>query len=101
MLPKTIDVMGQKYKIKFVKQINFGGHDAIGLCDPNTFTIYLHESLKKNKASMYETLGHEFIHGVIAAIGADQSLSHEMNEVLAQSIGRSIMQNLSFWKKLK
>jgi hypothetical protein len=101
MIPKEINIVGQVYKIKFIKTIPHPSPNAVGLCDPNTYTIYLHESLKEHKAALYETLGHEYIHGVMAAIGSDQMMSEEMVEVLAQSIGRSIMLNLSFWKKLK
>lgn len=88
-----VEVLGRKYKVKYTcpdkmkKEIGF---TVYGFCDLDSDTIYIDKKLAGKKSDI--TLYHEIVHCVLHRIGADQVLSHEMQEVLCESIGNSFFE---------
>lgn len=88
MRHKTIQVLGETVRI--VKISSWKDHDnvegdrfLVGRFYPDTLTIYINKNHSKECQERF--LLHELNNAVLAIIGADQTLSLEMQEVLAQS----------------
>jgi len=87
MIPKTVSILGLKYKVKQVnqKQIEKIYQGAIGVCVPSEESIYILKTLSPNIKR--RVLCHEIGHAFLERIGADQMLNANENEIMAQSIG--------------
>jgi len=84
--PKTIEVLGETYKIKFVRRFK---DDTVGLCDPNNHTITILKGMTKK-----ETLC-TFIHEVLHALSfeGDFKIKHKTIYSLERAIFELIMDN--------
>lgn len=85
-----VNVLGRNYKVKKTcpkKMKKEVGFTVFGFCDLENDIIYLDKNLNDKKLNI--TLFHEIVHCVLHRIGADQVLSHEIQEVICESIGNS------------
>ena len=90
---KSISVLGRKYRVKYTcpeKMKKDIGFNVFGFCNLENDTIYIDKNLKENKLTT--TLYHEIVHCIFHRIGADQVLSHELQEMLCESIGSSFFE---------
>lgn len=81
-IPKTIEILGRKLKIKEGSNLVFMGEPCLGLCDYNSKTIYLekNQSLESKK----EVLLHEAAHYLLELSGISQKISDSEHEIYAQ-----------------
>lgn len=87
-LPKSIKVFGETYKIKVIKEkdpVN------LGLCDFQKKIILVHD--RQSSKEIMHTLIHEVGHAVFNRIGLNQSISHDLEEVIVDSIATAISEN--------
>ena len=86
MLPKEIPILGEKYKLIFIKDLrDDDGNLLCGMAMLHLKEIHLCAGMSYE--STMATLNHEMIHVVINTVGADQTIPHNMVEVLCESIG--------------
>ena len=83
---KSLDILGHKVRIKYVSSWN--GHKdipsgLIGRFYPDTGTIYILKT--KPKEMQKHFLLHEINHAIMFYTGIGQSISLELEEVIAQS----------------
>ncbi len=81
-LPKSITILGRKFKIVQKKVLMYQDKPVLGLCDPGQKIIYL--SKDQTDKEKLETLYHECVHGMLNISGIDQSISESENEIMCQ-----------------
>lgn len=86
-IPKTLNVFGTKYKIKFVKTTLFSG-----LCDPDAKTIFI--NIEQSEEQIQATFWHEIFHAMQFVLGMNNAISREMMEMLAENSATLVMQCL-------
>lgn len=86
-IPKSVNIMGDKYNVKLVNEMNIIP-GALGVCDPETKTIYLMKTLKKDQMSV--TFIHEIVHAVIVSGGLHQVIGDAVEEILCEQISRTL-----------
>lgn len=91
-IPRSILVLGDKYKIKEKKKVFLNGNQVAGLCCFYSKTIYVDSTLPKDEK--FRVFLHELAHAAYAAIGCDQVLNSNENEIMAQSIATFIHQTI-------
>jgi len=91
--PKSfnLDVFGKKVKTKVTK-IN-----DLGLFVPMTWQILISEGQTKDDA--VKTLIHELTHAMIHRTGINQSLAHELEEVICENVSTVICENFNLTLK--
>lgn len=80
--PRSIIVLGRKFKIICKKNIAYQGQMILGLCDYNKLTIYIEST--QSDVSKRQTLIHEACHAMLIIAGMDQRLSDSENEMYCQ-----------------
>jgi len=80
--PKSIMILGRKYKIKQGKGLIYQGQPCLGLCDNTSMIIYIEKD--QDDKTKKETLLHEAVHSMLFITGMDQKLSESENEMYAQ-----------------
>jgi len=80
--PRSIMILGRKFKIVQKKNIAYHGQMILGLCDYNALTIFIESS--QSDISKRQTLIHECGHAWLIITGADQRLSESENEMHCQ-----------------
>lgn len=83
---RSFDIFGLRVPVKFFSDKD--NNELLGFCTKNPIEIYINKDYGKEE--MNSTLSHELIHAVIFRLGLDQTLSREMQEILAESIGELI-----------
>lgn len=93
-IPKKISVLGVAYTVKIVSAEQMrketGSDTLVGQYD-----CYKRQILIKNVSSrkeMYATFLHEWAHALMWVNGVSQSLSCEMQEVMAQTLSYAIQE---------
>lgn len=89
--PKSffLNIFGKKIKVKTVKGLREQG--IAGLFSPSSLEILISE--EQTKECAIETLIHEVVHSVINRTGINQSLSHELEEVICENVSKAICEN--------
>jgi hypothetical protein len=75
--PRSIDVLGTKYKIRYR---NFSKEDYEGHIVPEERTIYVHNG--HGKDATYEIIRHEVMHALLMLSGISEGLQPEQEEAL-------------------
>lgn len=84
MLPKSINVLGMKVKIKQVKNLKLDGHLVHGYFDPNNNLICIEKDMSDEHK--WRTLFHELSHALTFRNGFTfAGLSGAMDEILAET----------------
>jgi len=86
-IPKSMDVFGVKYKIKFVETQLFSG-----LCDPDLKTIFI--NVDQSPEQIEAAYWHEMFHAMQFALGMNNAISREMMEILAENSATLVMKCL-------
>jgi len=86
---KSINVLGQVYKIKMVKGMN-EKTGAIGLCDAEKSLISLDSSLKGKY--LRRVLLHEIAHAFAFESGLYEFMNQQSSEMFAQSLSSFLVQ---------
>lgn len=86
-IPKSINVFGTKYKIKFVETNLFSG-----LCDPDIKTIFI--NIDQSEEQIQAAYWHEVFHAMQFVLGMNNAISREMMEMLAENSATLVMQCL-------
>ena len=86
-IPKSINVFGTKYKIKFVETTLFSG-----LCDPDLRTIFI--NIDQSDEQIHATFWHEANHAMQFVLGMNNAISREMMEMLAENTATLIVECL-------
>ena len=81
-IPRTVSILGRKYKIKQGRGLSYNGQPCLGLCDNTEKIIYLEKD--QDDEMKKETLLHELCHSMLFITGIDQKLSESENEMYAQ-----------------
>jgi len=87
-IPKSINVFGTKYKIKFVETQLFSG-----LCDPDLKTIFI--NIDQSDEQIRATFWHEIFHAMQFVLGMNNASSREMMEMLAENSATIVCQVLN------
>lgn len=87
-LPKTVNVFGQKIKVKELKL----SPEYAGLFNFQKLTIYINTE-QLNEVERFHTFLHEFLHSVFWRLGLNQVISHEIEELLVENIARALIDN--------
>lgn len=97
---KTLRIRGEKWLIK--TKFALRGEDGtpyMGLCDPNTRTIYIEQDLPED--IFLETLIHEYIHAVWFECGVpDTEISMDMQHMLLNPLAKDMVAAAAFWSRL-
>ena len=86
ILPKHVDVFGQRYKVKMEVMENLAG-----LCDREKHIIYVNPIMPE--VEQFQTLLHEVGHAVFSRVGLVQSISPELEEIIVESIATAFAEN--------
>ncbi len=81
-IPKSIQILGRKFKIKQISNLKYGQDQVLGLCDYSNKAIYI-EKDQTDKEKL-DTLYHECVHAMLAISGIDQKLTDSENEIMCQ-----------------
>lgn len=83
---KSIQILGEVYQLKHVKGLMEREH-CEGYCDPHSYTIFMDASLRRNKPRVYRrVLLHEICHAFVFESGLHEFMSHQANEMFAQTM---------------
>ena len=84
MIPKSIVIMGEKWKIKFCKKL-LGNPNYYGVCLRESRTIVINPDLELME--QYKTLWHEVGHALLGRCGVIYSggLSSELEEIVVEN----------------
>ena len=94
-LPKNLYVFGEKYSLKRVK-----GLAAKGICgevNRDTKEIIIDSNLKGSE--LHETIIHEVGHCVFHEVSLYQSISHDLEEVIVDTIAKALAKNFDLRAK--
>lgn len=98
-----INIKGTNYRVRFLPKNKFNSdeyREHMGYCDYNKKEIQVRNDLKPE--DMLETLYHEMIHALLDETGAASIISDDLNEILAESIGKEIVKHsLAFHKAIE
>lgn len=86
-IPKSLNVFGTKYKIKFVDTVLFQG-----LCDPGAKAIFI--NINQSKEQILATYIHEVVHAMQFSLAMDQAVSREFMEMMAENTATLILSML-------
>lgn len=92
-LPKTVNIFGQKYKVKVE---DLPPHLA-GQCDRQSFEILLNSELIEPLVG--EVLLHEIGHAVFSRVGLLQCVEHNIEEIIVDTFATAISENFKLVKK--
>ena len=85
-LPKRFVIFGQLVKVEFADlDLHIGG-----LCHPNGL-IQINKEL--DDSQVLQVLLHEFIHAVIGRVSLYQAITPEIEEIIAETISKSLCEN--------
>jgi len=91
---KSINVLGTRYKVKYVEKLE--NENWLGLCNRETKTIYIKTGQTKENEMI--TFIHELLHSLIGESSIDQSLSNELEEIIVDLMAKFWV---SLFKQLK
>lgn len=92
---KSLHVFGKKYRLERRSGLNKKGLD--GECDTETHQILVDSKLKGD--SYKEAVLHELFHAVIHECSINQAISHDLEEVIVDTLSRSVVKNFSIRHK--
>jgi len=97
-MKKHINVFGVKVPVKYFNDSKSDEHkELMGYCEKSPIAIYINKSLSKE--DQINTMYHECIHAIFFRLGLDQNLSYEMQEMLCESIGNFMNEEMCFKRK--
>lgn len=91
-------IFGKKTPVKVIKNL-IKDHGVHGLFSKEKNNILIAEDQSKEDAT--QTLIHEITHSVFSRAGVNQSISHEIEEVIAEQIATVITENFTLSLKKK
>lgn len=92
--PRSIDIEGNKWTIKFKRKIIHEKSECDGLCDSTTKTIYIR--IKKDYSDMFRVLIHEVLHAI--EFENKHDIPHKHIEQLDSGLARFLVKN---YEKIK
>ena len=87
----SLNVFGKKVEVKVLKGLREQGVE--GLFIPAKWSILV--NLEQSKEDAVKTLLHELTHAMIHRTGINQSLSHDLEEVIAENVSTVICENFN------
>lgn len=99
MIPKSINILGQKWKIIQNKK-RLDSKTSYGECHTDKKLIILNEEI--NEKEKFATLQHEICHALLHQAGVRFSggLTAEIEEIICESFANFIIQNKTHLKKI-
>lgn len=96
MSKKNYTVKGQKYKIKYVKEINYDG-GVVGLCDKNSKTILVRES--ESEFNFMWTILHEIFHACLHETSLSSDMGEREEDAIVDNLSREALLWMSWYYK--
>lgn len=96
-LPDHINILGQRFRIEIVPDLLSEGDPVSGETVGAYHRIRINAGLDSQK--QWQTLTHEYVHGVLHVVGVGNFLDAHTEEVIAQSMEYAIMQLLQQYGK--
>jgi len=97
-IPKKINVKGQNYKIKFVKNLkNEEGEECDGLCDRKKRLIEIDSALKGG--DLKSTFIHECLHAVVIECSLHEVISYGAEEIIVGNMESFLMKHWRLYLK--
>jgi len=93
-MKKTISILGLKVPLKFFDDTRDEEKMLMGYMSKMPFEIYINKDLPKKDQE--HTYAHECCHVILARVGLDQVLSKEVQEVICESFGTFMYENMKF-----
>jgi uncharacterized pyridoxamine 5'-phosphate oxidase family protein len=90
IFPKKLNILGNKYKVKYRKILAYENTAVAGLCDSDNETIYI--SSNYSEKIKLKTLIHEHVHAIQEATGLDQVLNDNEREIWCQTMSTAFYQ---------
>jgi hypothetical protein len=87
--PKTLKIGEHTWHVKFVKRMPKGMGGSDGLCDPNTYTIYIRKGLTLTET--FNTFIHECLHSFEESYSL--KIDHDSVWLLEKAISDFLMSN--------
>lgn len=95
--PNNLHILGRKYALKSKIRLQNGQND--GLCDLELKEITIDASLKGDE--YFVALVHEIIHAVLHEGSISPVISHDVEEIIADLVGKWLVENLDMTFKKK
>lgn len=89
-IPKSIDIFGEKYKIKQVHKPKCDGDETDGYINFDEKIIYVEKSLEPVK--MISTIVHEALHGLYKRLGWNEELDDREEHIYVVCLEKFIME---------
>lgn len=83
MLPRSLTVLGVKIVIKQTDKLPMGDDETLGVADILDDKIFIHKNM--SELGKRKILAHELWHHISFKSGVSQSVTPEIDEVLAQT----------------
>lgn len=83
-IPKHVWIKGEKWKVKWVKNLTEEGIECYGLADYDNRVISLDKDLKKDKKLMEYTFLHELNHAALHELHID--IPRELDETISDGL---------------
>jgi Zn-dependent peptidase ImmA (M78 family) len=93
-LPMILSIKGNKWRVKWFK---LPGDK--GLCDTESRTILIDESLKKDSKEFTITLLHEYGHAVWHELHLDQAVNHGVEEIAVEGMAQCLAKSFNIKPK--
>lgn len=92
--PNTLNILGTKYKVKYVNQEEMDKQikGADGVCDKTSKIIYVLNTT--SEINNWATLFHEFGHALINEASLDQGLDGKLEEIIVDLYSKQIVRLL-------
>ncbi len=102
-MKRSLDILGQKWKVRMIKHPEVNGEACFGLCDPDEKTIYIKTGMTAIHTS--RVFWHEYLHarlhesGVTLNVGGISPLAEEVIcDTMANLLAYELDAN---WKRKK
>lgn len=94
-LPSSVNIYGNKYKIKVMENCSIEGVPLYGYCDTQKKLIVIEKAILKNPILAKEVLIHEMGHALMDRIGIHLvRFPPELEEIVVQAFAVMMTENL-------
>lgn len=99
-IPRSVTILGRKFRVRLVNGIKYGEEYAAGLCDFNKKLILLDKN--QSEEDLLVTLAHESYHVALQVVGLEQCMNNSEVETHCQVFANTFFDlALSIGKKKK
>ena len=99
-IPKSILVHGKEWCVKYGQNLKHEGHDAYGLCEYESRTIWICRDVDKSERPLIFL--HEIFHAILYEVGVHEtSINDDIEEIIVGNLSEYVMENFTLNLKRK